>query len=104
MTEQMQTPSSVPAATKNNNGFAMASLVLGIISLCASGAWWCGGPISVLGLVFGALGLRTTGRGMAIAGMILSAIGLVLLVIIRVVFRSLILDNLVQRFLTSRGY
>ena len=108
MTEQMQTPvntpTGAPAATGGGKGLAIASLVLGILSLCASAAWWCGGPISIVGLVLGALGLKTSGKGMAIAGMVLSVIGLLLVVIFRVLFRGLAMSNWIQQFLTSRGY
>jgi len=108
MTEQMQIPvnppSGTPATTGGGKGLAIASLVLGILSLCASVAWWCGGPISIVGLVLGALGLKTSGKGMAIAGMVLSVIGLLLVVIFRVLFRGLAMSNWIQQFLTSRGY
>jgi Domain of unknown function (DUF4190)/Uncharacterised protein family UPF0547 len=70
-------------ATKTN-GLAIASLVLGIV--------WAYGLGSILALVFGFLAKgqidrsngRETGRGMAIAGIVLGSIGvgLILLVII----------------------
>jgi Domain of unknown function (DUF4190) len=108
MTEQMQTPvstpTSTPTATGGGKGLAIASLVLGILSLCASAAWWCGGPISIVGLVLGALGLKTSGKGMAIAGMILSVIGLLMLVIFRVLFRGFVVGNWIQLFRTRLGY
>jgi hypothetical protein len=92
MAEQVQPPASTPG-TNGGKGLAIASLVLGILSLCASAAWWCGGPISIVGLVLGALGVKSRGKGMAIAGIILSVVGLLLLVIFRVIFRDLVLNN-----------
>jgi len=79
-------PTAAPAPAGGNKGLAIGSLVLGILSLCASLGWWCGGPISVIGLILGFLGIKSTGKGMAVAGIILSGIGL-LLTIILVVLR-----------------
>jgi hypothetical protein len=69
-----------PAAP--SNGMAIASLVLGIISVVF--VWipvlgmiaWVTSP---LGLIFGALAMRKpTHRGMAIAGLVCSVVGLVI--------------------------
>jgi hypothetical protein len=65
----------------STNGFAVASLVLGIV--------WAMGIGSVLALVFGYMGKNQidqsggaqTGRGMAIAGIVLGWIGVALLVL-----------------------
>jgi len=103
MTEQVQPPVST-SGTNSGKGMAIASLVLGILSLCASAAWWCGGPISIVGLVLGALGVKSQGKGMAIAGIILSAIGLVLLVLFRIIFRGLVLGNSFRQLLLNRGF
>lgn len=72
----------VYAPASKTNGFAVASLVLGILWL-----WWLG---SVLALVFGYVGKsqidrsggRETGRGMAIAGIVLGWIGVAVLILI----------------------
>ncbi len=74
-------PASAPAPAGDRRGLAIASLVLGILSLCASLAWFCGGPISVVGIVLGVLGMKSSGRKMAIAGVILSAVGLLLMIV-----------------------
>lgn len=65
--------------TSETNGFAVASLVLGIV--------WIMGLGSVLALVFGYIakgqigssGGRQTGRGMAIAGIVLGWVGVAFL-------------------------
>lgn len=70
--EWLHGPHRQPPVT---NGYAIASLVLGIVWL-----WWLG---SVLALVFGytarnqiiASGGRQTGEGLAIAGIVLGWIG-----------------------------
>ena len=59
-------------------GKAVASLVLGIISLLS----WClpfiGLPVAIVGLVLGIKDRQSPNRGMAIAGIVMSVIGLVL--------------------------
>lgn len=75
----------VPAATETN-GFAIASLVLGILWL-----WWIG---SILALVFGYIGKQQidrsdgmqSGRGLAIAGIALGWVGVGILLAVVVLF------------------
>jgi hypothetical protein len=64
-----------------SNGKAVTSLVLGIIGMMAWLLPIIGLPITIVGLVQGIYGMRTTQRGMAIAGMILSIIGLIFTII-----------------------
>jgi len=67
--------SSSPIASKRTDGFAITSLVLGLL--------WIGGIGALLAIVFGALGLRRikesagaiSGRGLAVAGVILGCVG-----------------------------
>lgn len=78
------------------NGFAVASLVLGIV--------WLGGLGSILAVVFGAIGRsqikgsrgKQRGSGMAIAGIVLGIVGLALIPLSLVV-----LDNLRFEFFTN---
>jgi hypothetical protein len=74
----MQAQPTPPASSPDRSGFAIASLVLGIISLCAWLLPICGIPFSGLGIIFGALSMRSSRRGMAIAGLILGIIALLL--------------------------
>jgi len=75
---------TVGAAPPKYNGFAVASLVLGIVWV-----YWIG---SILAVVFGHISLRQikgseeaqTGRGMAIAGLVLGYIGLTTLLLVLV--------------------
>jgi flagellar biosynthesis component FlhA len=60
--------------------------------------------MSVVGIVLGALGINSKGKGMAIAGIILSAVGLVLAIILRVIFRGVLFSHIWQQFLTNHGY
>lgn len=64
-----------------NMRFGIISLVLGITGLLAWIIPIFGLPIGVTALVFGILGLKKSGRGMAIAGIVLAIICLVLTII-----------------------
>ena len=63
--------------TKGSNpgGMAIASLVLGIVSLFVAGL-----PLGILAVIFGSISMRRlekgNGRGMAIAGLILGLVGI----------------------------
>lgn len=62
-------------------GLSIASLVLGIVSVIFSCClWYIGLPCGIIGLVLGILSMKkkAPGKGMAIAGIILSAVALVL--------------------------
>lgn len=64
-----------------SKGMAIASLVLGIISVVLCCIY--GGILGVPGLILGILGMKKTpeAKGMAVAGIVLSIIGIVLLII-----------------------
>jgi hypothetical protein len=95
---------AAPATTGGGQGLSIASLILGILSLCASGVIWCGGVLGLVGLILGILGINTRGRTMAIAGIILSAVGIFLAIILRVVFRGILFNGLMHRFLGGYGF
>jgi hypothetical protein len=73
-------PSGYPSSPTSTNGFAVASLVLGILFLC--------GIAAILALVFGYIGRNQIdrsggtqgGRGLAVAGIVLGWIGVGLFV------------------------
>ncbi len=63
---------------KNYDNLAIAALVIGVLNL---GAWLlplCGLPLSVVGLGLGVMGLRSSQRRLAMAGIALCALGLLL--------------------------
>jgi hypothetical protein len=64
------------SASSSRNWMAITSLVLGIINFCAMFIPFCGGLLPIVGLVLGILGLNSGRRGMAITGIVLSAITL----------------------------
>ncbi len=72
-------PAQPASGTNSADIFAIVSLVLGIISLCASFGGWCGLPFPVLGGIFGFLGLNSRNRTFAIIGLVLSGISILLI-------------------------
>ncbi len=87
-TPPADTPPAAPIVQATTNGMAIASMVLGILWF-----YWVG---SVLALVFGYVALgqidksggRQTGRGMAIAGIVLGWLGLGVLVLVAVILSA----------------
>lgn len=70
------------ATTQNNsNGLAVTSLVLGIISVPLFLLWFISIPAGILAIIFGAISLKSTGRNMAIAGLITGCVGISLLLL-----------------------
>ena len=90
------------------NTFAIASLVLGLFSL----SFWClpcccGTPIvPILGLVFGALGLKSENRTLAIVGLVLNGVGM-LLIVANIAFGTYIAmtgqSSILNRWLEQQG-
>ncbi|MCX7609458.1 MAG: DUF4190 domain-containing protein [Anaerolineales bacterium] len=77
MSEQAYPSFTPPAAPQSDpKGFAIASLVLGILNLCSWFLPICGGPLSIVGIILGILGLKSSQRTLAIVGIVLSGIGL----------------------------
>jgi hypothetical protein len=73
---QYQPPYEPPQQDKK--GFAIAALVLGILSLCAWLFPICGFPIAIAGVILGILGLKSSSRTLAIVGLVLSGLALLL--------------------------
>ncbi|MCX8024452.1 MAG: DUF4190 domain-containing protein [Thermanaerothrix sp.] len=70
-----------PPSTANRPGLAIASLVLGFITLIAWCLPICGAPLAIAGIITGILGLNSTNRSMAIAGLIIASLGLILSIV-----------------------
>ncbi|MDR1421963.1 MAG: DUF4190 domain-containing protein, partial [Coriobacteriales bacterium] len=62
--------------------FAIAALVLGVIGLFGCIFSWLDVLPTTLAIIFGGLGLKSSGRGMAIAGIILGVVGFILIGIV----------------------
>ena len=81
MDQSFAPPPVAPAPAPNNNArtMAIASLVLGIINLCAWFIPICGVPLGIAGAVLGYLGMKSPEqKNLAIAGLVLSCIGILL--------------------------
>ena len=73
--------------TGGTNGFAIAALIIGILSIIPIFYWWV--P-QILAIIFGAIGLSKakktgTGRGMSIAGLVLGIVAIVIVIIVIIV-------------------
>ena len=85
-----QGPTGAPAPQAARNGLGVAALILGIIG-ALSGIpmilFWLAGPLGVLALIFGLVGLsrakkgQATNKGVAVTGTILGALAIVLAVV-----------------------
>ena len=76
-----ETQTNYQPQKKDNYGLAITSLALGIFSLLAWLLPICGFPISVTGLILGIISTDSSKRNLAIAGIVMSAIGLILTVL-----------------------
>jgi len=85
MDEQINEPMEQQPVTGSGTGsgnekiMAIASVVIGVINLCA---WFfpiCGVPLGIIGIVLGYLGMKDPSqKTLAIIGMVLSGIGILL--------------------------
>lgn len=84
---------------KEPMGFAIAGMVLGIVSIVCCCSPFVGGVTGVLGLIFSIMVLvqKKPGKGMAIAGVICAAIGLVLMI------SMYFANNSMMEYINSRG-
>jgi hypothetical protein len=64
------------ATTERESSFAIASLVCGICSIVLGCVWWIGVPAGVVGIVLAVKGMRSNLRGLGIAGLVTSIVGL----------------------------
>ena len=69
-------PASLDPEERTNKFLALFSASLGLLSLCASLLPICGAGLAILGLITGWLGIKSEYEKVAIAGIILSAVGL----------------------------
>lgn len=91
---------------EGSKGFAIAGMVLGIISIVCCCSWYIGGICGIVGLVLSIIALvkKLPGRGMAIAGVICSVIGLLFVVCVLLAMALYIPDGVhnseeLQRYL-----
>lgn len=69
----------------DKKGFSIASLVLGIVAIVLSCIWYISIPCAILAIVFGILGIKSSKKGMSIAGITTGAIGMFICIAILIV-------------------
>jgi hypothetical protein len=79
---------------KDRSGMSVASLILGIISIPCCVTVYVGALFGVLAIIFGALGIKSSKRGMAVAGIICGVVGLLLFAFMLIVVIMLYPDIL----------
>jgi hypothetical protein len=92
-------PPGVSAYPLKTNGFAIAGMIMGILSLTL-GLCYCGFPFNILGLIFSLVALSQikqfpqtyTGKGMAITGLVLSCVSIALSAVLLLIFLALSLS------------
>lgn len=102
-------PTVKKEADVSKDGFAVSSLVIGILSLFGGGI-----SFAIASLVFGIIGTKSTKKGVSVAGIVISAIA-ILLTILMVVLMVLVfigiiteaygaVDEFANEFGNSMGY
>ena len=61
---------------KDRKGFAIASMVLGLVSIVLFCVWFISIPCGILAIIFGILAFSSSKKGMAITGFITGGIGI----------------------------
>lgn len=101
-------PVKSPGAPDDKRGWAIASLVLGILSVVLCCAPFLTIPCGIAGIVTGILGSRSSGQGMAAAGIVLSIVGVVLgigyVIMSLLVFRTVDLYEILREWETEMYY
>ena len=72
----------VPQDQKKSNGIGTAGFVLALLGLFLSWVPFLGWLLWLLGVVFSAIGVFRVPRGLAIAGLCISFIGLIILILV----------------------
>ena len=93
--DEMYTQNGPEMTPKKTPGMAIASLVLGIVSIVTGCCiYYLSIPCAILAIVFGVIVLRKNegGRGMCIAGIICGAVG-ILLSILLIIFAGILIAS-----------
>lgn len=63
---------------KDKKGFSIAALVLGIVAIVLCCVCYISIPCGILAIVFGAIGVKSSKRGMSISGIVTGIIGMII--------------------------
>lgn len=88
-------PQMDPNAPKDRKVFAIVSMICGIISVVFSCAWYLAIILAIVAIVLGCMSLKSSGKGMAIAGIICGGIGVVASIVFFVLAIGLIASGAV---------
>lgn len=88
--EVNQATNTAPANDKK--GFSIAALVLGIIALVLCCIWYVSIPCGIIALILGIIGLKSSKRGMSIAGIITGVIGMILSIVLVIAIVMLVVS------------
>jgi hypothetical protein len=75
-----------PAVASDGSGYAITSLVIGILGLCFGFVPICGVILVIIGIILGIMGLKSRQRNLAIAGIVLNVISLCIAVTFMIFF------------------
>jgi len=76
--KEVEETTKVVEGKKDRKGLCIASMVLGIVSVVLFCIWYLALPCAIVAIVFGVLGLKSSAKGMAIAGLATGIIGLII--------------------------
>jgi len=74
-------PNSLDPELRTARFLSLASAALGLMSLCLAIVPLCGGVASVLGVIFGLFSLKTENSKTAVAGVVISALGILVTIV-----------------------
>ncbi len=82
--EKQETDQYIESEDSYKSRYSIASLVVGIISILSSCRLFATILCAILAILFGITGLKSSKRGMSIAGIVLGIIGIIIAIIINV--------------------
>ena len=80
--EKQETDQYIESEDSYKSRYSIASLVVGIISILSSCRLFATILCAILAILFGITGLKSSKRGMSIAGIVLGIIGIIIAIII----------------------
>lgn len=101
-TEPAVTPEFVSGTPVNNggsNGMAIASMVLGIVAIVFNCCFaWISFPCAIIGVILGGISLskKQCGKGMAIAGVVLSILSLIGAIVVLAMGSALLTSGVLE--------
>lgn len=107
--EPIKETSNKEEKPENKKGLCIAAMVLGIVSIVLCCLYGISIICGILAIIFGIIGLKSVGRGMAISGIITGAIGIFISITIFVLlfivgFSAALYDNGILENTTPNRY